>query len=568
MTKIYYLGVNTGTLMNGHKGSRGRIMWRLSGGVALAAFAATFGLPASALADTASEIKALKAQLKRLETRLTEQAKSTVQVKNALNSAKGAPGANVPPPVFVSFRNGLYVETEDQDFSFKLGGHIQTDGGFASSADTISRSNVGFRRARIEVDGKAFKNWYYKIQYDFTGSGVAGIRDFYVAYRDKFLPPELTSLPITVQIGNFREPFSLESTESSKYFTFIERSLPSVLSPSRHIGAAVAIGDKNWAVKTGIFSTSPQDTQTSPPTGESQYWDAAVRAIYAPITEEDKLLHVGASFKYHKPNNTTAATDAANLRPGQSSEREETDVLGGGGALTRVSAAQDLSCAASAATLNIATTGVGQLIAPFARRSSCLKYSYNYGFEAVGAYGPFSLQGEYIAAQYERDSTNAFLYGNGGGSSLRYSGYYVLGSVFLTGESRAASYKGYDKDFNTPGSFGDVQIKNPLNKGGFGAFEFAARYSEINLNNGGLVDGNFVYAATVAGNAVQKAIASTATLGGRQDNFSLALNWYPVRGVRFQANWTKTLTLVAPSDRPYLNGDRPSLFLARAQIFW
>ena len=542
-------------------------MRRLSSGVALLAFAGIFGAPASALADTASEIKALKAKLKELEAKIGAQGKATAQVKNALNSAKAAPGTSAPPPVFVSFRNGLFVETEDQEFSFKLGGQIQADGGFASSADTISRSNVGFRRARLEVEGKAFKNWFYKLQYDFTGSGVAGIRDFYLAYRDRFLPEEITKQPVTIQIGNFKEPFSLEAIESSKYFVFVERSLPSVLSPSRHIGASIAAGDKNWSIKTGIFSTSPQDTATAPPTGEAQYWDAAVRGVYAPIVEEDRLLHLGASFKYHKPNNTTAATDAANLRPGQS-DREETGVLGSGGALTRVSAAQDLSCAGSAASLNLATTGAGQLVAPFARRPSCLKYSYNYGFEAVAAYGPVSLQAEYIAAQYERDFTNALIFGNGGGTSLRYSGYYVFGSVFLTGESRAASYKGYDKDWNTPGSFGEVQIKNPLNKGGLGAFEFAARYSEINLNNGGLVDGNFAYAAVAVGNAAQKAIASTATLGGRQENLTLALNWYPVRGVRFQANWTKTLTLVAPSDRPYLNGDRPSLFLARAQVFW
>jgi len=541
---------------------------RLSSGVALAAFCGLVGAPAAALADTASEIKALKAKLKELEAKVSAQGKATAQVKNALNSAKAAPGSNAPPPVFVSFRNGLFVETEDKDFSFKLGGRIQTDGGFASSADTISRSNVGFRRAQLEVDGKAYKNWYYRLQYEFTNTGVQGIRDFYFAYRDKLLPESITSQPVTIQIGNFFEPFSLDAVSSTKHITFLERSLPTVLAPSRHTGAAIAVGDKNWAVKAGIFSTSPQDTTTSPPTGESQYWDAAVRAIYAPIVEEDKLLHLGASFKYHRPNNTTAATDAADLRPGQSTEREETDVLGGGGALTRVSAAQDLSCAASAASLNIATTGVGQLIAPFARRSSCLKYSYNYGFEAAAAWGPVSMQAEYIAAQYERDPLNAFLYGNGGGSSLRYSGYNVQASAFLTGESRAASYNGYDKNWSSPGTFSDVQIKNPLNKGGFGAWEFAARYSEINLNNGGVVDGGFVYAAAATGNAAQKALASTATLGGRQDNLTLALNWYPVRGVRFQANWTKTLTLIAPSDRPYLNGEHPSLFLARAQIFW
>ena len=288
-----------------------------------------------------------------------------------------------------------------------------------------------------------------------------------------------------------------------------------------------------------------------------------MRGVYAPIVEEDKLLHLGGSFKYHKPNNTTAATDAADLRPGQSSEREETDVLGGGGALTRVSAAQDLSCGASAASLNIATTGVGLLSAPFARRSSCLKYSYNYGFEAAAAYGPVSLQAEYIAAQYERDATNCLIYGNGGGTSLRYSGYYVFGSVFLTGESRAASYKGYDKDFNTPGSFGEVQIKNPLNKGGHRRLRTgrALQRDQSQQWRPRRRRASSMRRPSPATPRKRRWPARRRSAAARS-NLTLALNWYPVKGVRFQANWTKTLTLIAPSDRPYPQW-RPSQPLPR-----
>ncbi|WP_400769803.1 OprO/OprP family phosphate-selective porin [Methylosinus sporium] len=544
---------------------------RLSGGVALAAFCGMVGAPASALADTASEIKALREQIKRLEARMTEQAKTNAQVKNALNSAKTQPGLVAPPPVFVSFRNGLFVETEDKAFSFKLGGRMQIDGGFASSADTMSRSNVGFRRAQIWLEGKAYKDWYYRFQYDFTNAGVTGIRDAYIGYRAKLLPEEISKQPVTFQIGNFFEPFSMETTSSTSNITFLERALPTVLAPSRHTGAAVTIGDKLWSVKTGIFSTSPQDTAVSPPAGESQYWDAAVRATYAPIQEEDKLLHLGSSFRYHRPNNTTAATDGAFLRPGAGTEREEADILGGSGTWTRVSTAQDLSCGATAASLNTSVTGLAGLYYPFARRSSCLKYAYSYGFEAAAAYGPFSVQGEYIATRYERDATSAFLYSNGGGSSLQFSGYYVQGSWFLTGESRAAVYGSYDKNFFTPGTFGPIQIKDPVNKGGWGAWELAARYSELNLNNGGLIPGSLVYPSLLTGTpatALQKALSSTATLGGRQDNLTIGLNWYPVNGFRLQANWTKALTLVAPSDRPYLNGEHPSLFLARANVFW
>ena len=99
---------------NGRAPSRGATISKLKGGVALLVLIGSCALPAAALADTSSEIKALKAQLKRLEARMAEQDKATHQVKNALNSAKSAPGSSAPPPVFVSFKNGLFVETEDK----------------------------------------------------------------------------------------------------------------------------------------------------------------------------------------------------------------------------------------------------------------------------------------------------------------------------------------------------------------------------------------------------------------------------------------------------------------------
>jgi phosphate-selective porin OprO and OprP len=543
--------------------AKGATPSKLLGGVAAIALLGAFGAPTAALADTSSEIKALKAELKRLEHKLDEQAKATHQVKNALNSAKSAPGGNAPPPVFISFKNGLYVETEDKSFDFKIGGRIQADGGFTSYPSASgARSNVGFRRARLEVEGKAYKNWYYKFQYDFTGTGVTGIRDAFVAYRDTLLPESITKQPVTFQVGSQYEPFSMETLNSSKHITFIERALPGALAPDRHVGAKVGLGDKHWSVQAGVFSTSfGQDSAQAPAVTGHQYWDLTTRATYAPIVEEDKLLHFGGSFMFHRPNDSTAAQDPNNLLPGTGS-RDETDILNN--RYVVVPSAQALTCS----PVYKSAAGVALLWTPGYLQNSCLKYSFNYNFEVAASYGPFSVQGEYSGAHYERDAGTALALGNNGGSSLNYSGYYVQGSVFLTGESRAASYKGYDKDWNTPGTFSDIVILNPLSKGGLGAWEFAARYSELNLNNGGLVSGPYAYWAAVAGGAADKALASTATLGGREENLTLALNWYPVKGVRFQANWTRAMTLVAPSDKPYLNGQHPSTFLARAQVFW
>ena len=39
------------------------------------------------------------------------------------------PNGPPPPPVFVSLKSGLLVETEDKSFAFKVGGRLFMDGG-------------------------------------------------------------------------------------------------------------------------------------------------------------------------------------------------------------------------------------------------------------------------------------------------------------------------------------------------------------------------------------------------------------------------------------------------------
>jgi phosphate-selective porin OprO/OprP len=74
--------------------------------------------------------------------------------------------------------------------------------------------------------------------------------------------------------------------------------------------------------------------------------------------------------------------------------------------------------------------------------------------------GPFSLQGEYIHSQVARLQAK----------DLGFDGAYVQGSWFLTGESRPYKVKN--------GTFGAI---DPLND--YGAWEFATRYSWIDLNS-------------------------------------------------------------------------------------
>ncbi len=126
--------------------------------------------------DTAAEIRALKEQLKQLlplKERLKqleekvakqdrERKETTTKHRQAEGAAppavvcKDAPCPPTPPPVFVSFKNGLKVESLDHDFSFKIGGYIFVDGGLSTQPETGKAGTVNLSRARLQVEGKAF----------------------------------------------------------------------------------------------------------------------------------------------------------------------------------------------------------------------------------------------------------------------------------------------------------------------------------------------------------------------------------------------------------------------------
>ncbi len=144
--------------------------------------------------DIGAEIRLLKA-LRQLEEKV---ARRDNQIRGVAKSPAMRPAPETPfvckdapcppPPVFVSFTNGLKVESFDQAFSFKIGGRIFVDGGvnsfpveaftgvppfFQAHAGSGFSNQVGFRQVRLEVEGKAFKDWEYKFQYDFLGAPIA-----------------------------------------------------------------------------------------------------------------------------------------------------------------------------------------------------------------------------------------------------------------------------------------------------------------------------------------------------------------------------------------------------------
>jgi phosphate-selective porin OprO/OprP len=131
------------------------------------------------------------------------------------------------------------------------------------------------------------------------------------------------------------------------------------------------------------------------------------------------------------------------------------------------------------------------------------KRATEFGFETAGSYAGFYGQGGWFHYDIERRIAVP---------SPDFSGWYALLTYSLTGEEHP-----YDP---TTASFRGLRPAKPLGSGGWGAWEVKARYSNIDLD--------FQPFSTAANGGIA---------GGKQDVWTIGLNWYPTSGLRFALDY-------------------------------
>lgn len=209
--------------------------------------------------------------------------------------------------------------------------------------------------------------------------------------------------------------------------------------------------------------------------GKDGGWSASGRFTYAPINEKIRVIHLGFASDYRSTG------EAGSIRFKQ---QPETHISG----------------------VSIVDTGT----------ITNVNNSLKFGFEFAAIEGPFSFQSEYIHTIINRN-----------GSDLNFDGWYAETAYFLTGESR--NYK--------KGKFGGISPNSVVGKGGFGAWQFAARYSMINLTDAEIN-------------------------GGEAQSFTLGMNWFPTSTLRFSLNYVRVLNV---DGGPY---DNEELNLVQARGQW
>lgn len=355
----------------------------------------------------------------------------------------------------VFWKDGLRFESSDKKYKFKLGGRIHYDGQFFDPDDE-TKAAVETGTNRIE-DGTEFR----RVRYEMSGD-VADNVDWNISidfangttnFRNVYAG--VKDLPIgNFRAGQFKEPYGLEQTTSSNNIMFTERSLMNALVPAFNAGVMLFDdfgGERGtWAV--GAFRTGTDNGEVSKGDGE---WAGTARLTGLPYASDDgrKLVHVGLGYSRRSPTNdslTYSSKPEANLAP------------------TYVSA--------TAATETVDLVGV----------------------ELAWVQGPFSIAGEYSQAMIDGDA--------GTTSDPDFSGYYLQTSYFLTGESR-----GYKKSQGCFDAFKPGE--NAFGEGdGCGAWEIAARISNLDLNDDG-------------------------TDGGELDDLTFGVNWYLNANTRLMVDY-------------------------------
>ena len=304
-------------------------------------------------------------------------------------------------------------------------------------------------------------------------NNVSALTDVYLEYTG-FKNVVLTA-------GQFKEPFGLETLTSDLFTSFMERAAPFAFAPDRNIGFMVSVNDKSqigaWTASLGGFGSGTGIAST-----DDESRDLTGRLTLAPIAEKTEVLHFGVAGSRRVPD---SATDTVRIQ-----SRPE----------TRLASAQTVD------TGNI--TGVD--------------HSDLLGLEAAAVWGPASLQGEYMNASLDRQS---------GLRNPSFDGYYVEASWFLTGESR--NYVA------AQGKFDRVKPASPfsLAEGTWGAWQLAARYSGLDLNDG-------------------------PVRGGEVKDVTLGVRWYPQANLSFLANYIHVDTDAAATSP----GDDPDIYMLRTQF--
>ena len=189
---------------------------------------------------------------------------------------------------------------------------VQADGAlfFGEDRDYDPIGNgTSIRRARFAVKTQLNKDWYGEVDMDMA-NGIFELKDAILRY-DGIRNTE-------IQIGNFKEFFSIQRNNSSRYLQFMERPMVSqALAPSRHLGANIKWA-KDWMwLSGGVFFQTIDNLETrtfvednNKDYGRDEGMSFTGKAVFMPgWNSPDWGLHIALAGSYRQPKTDVATNE-------------------------------------------------------------------------------------------------------------------------------------------------------------------------------------------------------------------------------------------------------------------
>jgi phosphate-selective porin OprO/OprP len=387
---------------------------------------------------------------------------------SALAAGQGAqqPAAQTPAPAtprVVAGQDGFAIESANGDFRLQIGVLLHADGRFALDDDNGQVVDTfAVRRLRPYLRGRVARRFEFYVNPDLAG-GTLAVQD---AYVDTIFAPQFR-----LRMGKAKTPFGMERLHSASNILFMERALPNILVPNRDVGVQV-LGDISGGMigyLAGVTNGVPDGGSADVDAADGK--DVSGRFIVRPFTrlpETNPARGLGLAISGNRGNQS------------------------GAGALPTyrtVTLQQSFFSYATGANGSIAD-------------GNRTRYSPQawYFYRAFGGW----VELVHTETEVRRDADVA---------DVGVQAWQAAASWVLTGEDATDAGAGIRP--RTPFNFGN---------GGWGAFQVAARYHELTVDD-------VAFTLNLAAPGASRSAES----------WTVGLNWYLTGNLRYTFNFERTV---------------------------
>ena len=376
-------------------------------------------------------------------------------------------------PLRLFYKDGLKFKSDDGNFDLSVGGRIIESGRFFTESNP-NKDTFYNKETQIEMKGKIFKQFKYEFEGNFAGT-TASMNNSFVEYEHEEW--------FGVKVGQFKQPFLYEETNSTLWRDCVEKSIATKLAPSRDIGVQISgkVMEKRIGYEVAYFNGNGKNAAAAPAGDANDDKDWAFRLTFAPWAPEkesalNKLLFWGMGTWGRQDNVAASSFSTTDTGltfltfPATTLNSEDRSRLGYG-----------------ASYLNGRAKFMGEFV------------SMTQDLRRTGSSGPLGLDNE--------------------NPNTRFDAWYVTFGWMLSGEDAVINSRVVPAK-----SFGKVG-------GGSGAWELIARLSGFNAEREPFYNLDKQYAS--APQPTETGVGSSTSL----DAWQIGLNWTPISNARVMLDY-------------------------------